>query len=675
MGISTDNIIHDENKLGWYDTSANQIAYVGAAMSAGQGTYGNAVAFSSGVVNYWRFQETSGTTVWDTVGSANLSLVAPYTQGTASLVANDTNDKSYTFTGGYAYIPVSYGEDAFDGGTIGANLNARTALYGGAWATLGATGDYTLYGNITPSNVIRTTSNDASGRFAILGTTSFGAESLVETNISFDFTSNASGKLEMGLVARYVDANNYLRAVYRRDSTDPVTNWKAQIVKVKAGVETILATGTPPSGWGAQYSGKLSLSITNGYNIQFTARVGPNQVVVSSTAYDSDLSSGALSTGKTGLYDILTGPGSGTKARFFYDFKSSVPSKNFQQQNLTFEAWLKPTTVDATDRIIWEVVEPSLTRDNSGLRITHSTAGIKIWTVVGGVWKLCTTVAGALSTSTQTHIAVSLISFLRAKVWKNGVIASTYTPAGGSQAQSDLQLSGSGAGQLSIGASSAGTLQYLGVMDDMVFYQTEVSDSIIANHYNIGNQGATPLASIKARVRVPGGTEYIRTVLDESGNSDFALKTDIPVIPAGVGSGMDFTTPAGNYTTTTTLTPLTWFCTVAAGPNQEWDLDATLGVQATTATWGKVNARIIGQSNAGGALPAGATVDLNHISSVATNNAWSGAIALFAKARLITTGAFVAQTLRIMCEVQHVTAVNTVIRDGNTVRVWARRMV
>jgi hypothetical protein len=97
--------------------------------------------------------------------------------------------------------------DNFTGTTAGNALNGRTAPLGGAWATSGDTTDFT-FTDTPQEGVERFTTTFTNGRTALLGTTAYTETdaSAVVSSIQSDIDSN------IGLLTRYVDASNYVRA-------------------------------------------------------------------------------------------------------------------------------------------------------------------------------------------------------------------------------------------------------------------------------------------------------------------------------------------------------------------------------------------------------------------------------------------------------------------------------
>ena len=117
--------------------------------------------------------------------------------------------------GVYSYLPGPLvGLDEFTGITAGTALNARVATLGGSWATSGAATDLAAADapGSTDETMSRATVSDASPRWAILGSTNLiDTEVGAEVRVGFFLTSVIPSATPM-IVARWVDANNHLRA-------------------------------------------------------------------------------------------------------------------------------------------------------------------------------------------------------------------------------------------------------------------------------------------------------------------------------------------------------------------------------------------------------------------------------------------------------------------------------
>lgn len=74
-----------------------------------------------------------------------------------------------------------------------------------------------------------------------------------------------------------------------------------------------------------------------------------------------------------------------------------------------------------------------------------------------------------------------------------------------------------------VGPGSVAGTNFRGVMDEVVFYRSEMFESTMKNHYAIGTS-TIPDSILYARVQAPGGSLKSAVLLDESGESDYTLK-------------------------------------------------------------------------------------------------------------------------------------------------------
>lgn len=120
--------------------------------------------------------------------------------------------------------------DEFD--QAAGNLNAKTLTVGGTWTTSGDATDLVV--DATAHTVTRSAVSSTAGRIALAGTTTF-------TNVvqQFDFTRTVGNTTYQELLARYVDANNYLRVEMGAGRT-------LEVLKIVAGAGTTLAAVSLP---------------------------------------------------------------------------------------------------------------------------------------------------------------------------------------------------------------------------------------------------------------------------------------------------------------------------------------------------------------------------------------------------------------------------------------------
>jgi hypothetical protein len=221
--------------------------------------------------------------------------------------------------GNYTYAPGAVvGYDNFTGTTAGNALNLRTAPAGGAWATSGEATDFAFAdpaAPVTSETLSRQTGADATtGRFALLG----GA--YTDTEARFDWQVNNGGLNPItGVVARYVDASNYLRAL----TTALGAGYGFfRLVSTVAGVNTTLAEKlvyTTPGAWYTQTliaysSGRIIALLSSG-----GAELARMDLVSSVVA-----TGGALASGKAGINDFNNG--GGTRIRYYDSFAVGTPA-------------------------------------------------------------------------------------------------------------------------------------------------------------------------------------------------------------------------------------------------------------------------------------------------------------------------------------------------------------
>ena len=540
--VTADGTVLDGNKYSWRDSTDYEVAYLGTAMAAGSDQYSSSVSATEIIRNYWRLDETGGLTLGDDVGLVPLGgLTGAYTLGAAGLQINELNPAVNFFgAGGRASSTLWYGFDAL--GTPAAALNARVGLYGGSWATSGsAGGDWattTSDAFFGRAGAVRAVASEGSGRIALLGTANWDDTKLT-MQMSFEWL-NTTGTLEMGFIARYVDALNYLKAVYRKTSAEASDKFRMDIVKVIGGNPTTIATRLSTSGWPLKtYNSSPPTLVINRYGtVTFTTNANAEYAI---GATDWDLATGGvLASGKVGMWDMLTGAGSGTKKRIYYDFKAESPERNFQQATFTWEGWVKPTTVDATDRIIFEVAPSALTAA-SGWRITQSTAGIKLWYVSATtIWTPVAGLVGApLTANTTTLLAVHWgassggVNYQKYTIFKDGVQSATVTDTAAKNPNGYTHP----LGIATIGASGTGTQPFLGTIDEVAYYNNTVSPIKIKEHYDIGVATGVADVELRAKVQSPGGELHEIVILDQDGNSDLY---PLPVVAKAISIN-DFT--------------------------------------------------------------------------------------------------------------------------------------
>jgi hypothetical protein len=235
--------------------------------------------------------------------------------GVASAVNRDVTPSSYS------------ARDQFVGTTSGNALNARVAPTGGTWATSGDATDYAFadtFAGETYENVSRTTGTVTNGRYAILGSTNY-TDTRLEARVSRTGTPTSGQQLTMGLIARWTDSSNYIRAQVMVPSDQALST--LEIRMILAGASTTLASTLIPYTFGTTSSNLANLlRLTVLASGLVTAEFwNPDQtaVVASCSAQYGTLSTGGtLATGKPGLFDFS----SSAHERHYSDFFLSVPA-------------------------------------------------------------------------------------------------------------------------------------------------------------------------------------------------------------------------------------------------------------------------------------------------------------------------------------------------------------
>jgi hypothetical protein len=243
--------------------------------------------------------------------------------------------------------------DNFTGTTAGNALNGRTAPLGGAWATSGDTTDFT-FTDTPQEGVERFTTTFTNGRTALLGTTAYTETdaSAVVSSIQSDIDSN------IGLLTRYVDASNYVRADLKVSGA-LLGGAFVTVSIVVAGSPTILDGGVFSHTPGTLYT--LRVILTSGGGMLATLSSG-STVVSSVSTVDSRLATGGvLASGRVGLRDAA----SGSPTRRFYDSVSmkTPPNKTLAPTGFTYYN----TSLEQT--VIWRTSSLSASFPRGGITL------------------------------------------------------------------------------------------------------------------------------------------------------------------------------------------------------------------------------------------------------------------------------------------------------------------
>jgi hypothetical protein len=187
--------------------------------------------------------------------------------------------------------------DEFD--QTAGNLSTPKALpLGGNWATVGA--DATDLAVETGGHTVqRATTGDASGKFAIAGTTTF-----TDCIAHVDVKASSSVAVQR-LITRYVDASNYLKLELLPNFGSTTVPSTLLVQKVVAGVASTLAY---TSVWALSASTWYSLRMMVSASGRAVAAITPQGMTPTSwliAGSDTALAAGGtLASGKAGFFDI-----------------------------------------------------------------------------------------------------------------------------------------------------------------------------------------------------------------------------------------------------------------------------------------------------------------------------------------------------------------------------------
>lgn len=204
---------------------------------------------------------------------------------------------------GESTLPVA--RDDFN--QVAGALNAKVAPVGGTWATSGVATDFNVSG--TPNfNVTRTAVSDATldpPRLAVLGATSYtDTHEFISIARSADYTGTAPN---YGLIARYVDANNWLKCFWTPGVSG--VGGSFSVVKRVASVNTTIATNPPETPITAALTAVLDLYVYADGTFDAYCYVNGTErsnatLVCTLNGYDAVLATGGtLATGKPGFFD------------------------------------------------------------------------------------------------------------------------------------------------------------------------------------------------------------------------------------------------------------------------------------------------------------------------------------------------------------------------------------
>jgi hypothetical protein len=192
--------------------------------------------------------------------------------------------------------------DNFTTGTLGGSLNTRTPAVGAAWATSGATTDFTVESGLTK----RSTTSDAGPRYAVLGA------ALGNSSASFvGQWSTQAEKAALALMLRWVSAESFAFIRATREIVGSHTTILVELGVKVAGVTTVLASNSYTLSGKAAITFTASLTAaldgslsTSGYFTMLGSNLDAFALSGSSSAVATG---GTLASGKAGAYDQNAG--------------------------------------------------------------------------------------------------------------------------------------------------------------------------------------------------------------------------------------------------------------------------------------------------------------------------------------------------------------------------------
>lgn len=207
--------------------------------------------------------------------------------------------------------------------TLSGTLNGGTVEYTPSgtvtWSTSGATGDFSF--DTTNDWLIRNQGGDSdleSGRFARVGNLTASA-----CTVSAEINMRDTQDMTAGVFLRYVDANNFLLARFRKYSDGTILGLATRVELVKKVSGTFTSIATYGNAFTAGYAfswNTLTVSADASGNVLVkTNRGGFSSDVTKITTTDSALATGgALESGGFGIYHANTGTANANDA--FDDF-------------------------------------------------------------------------------------------------------------------------------------------------------------------------------------------------------------------------------------------------------------------------------------------------------------------------------------------------------------------
>lgn len=250
---------------------------------------------------------TNGAQQWD--GRIEASTTTPGDTLDIDTFSMPPADRYWLLRAQYRYQPGTLtARDESTGTTAGAALNTRTAPLGGTWATSGVATDFT-FTDTGGERVSRATVSDGGARYAVLGSTNYTDQ---EVGVDVEVTA---GLAEPWLLARYVDASNFMAADLR------YSNPAWRVFVYVAGVTTVL--GEIPLTL-AYTPYRMRLVVLSTGRLVATLLSAAGTTVAEIRAYHSSLATGgALASGKPGFAD--QNGNSAASTRYYDNFYAATP--------------------------------------------------------------------------------------------------------------------------------------------------------------------------------------------------------------------------------------------------------------------------------------------------------------------------------------------------------------
>jgi hypothetical protein len=219
------------------------------------------------------------------------------------------------------------------GAEIDFTTNITAGTFERPWSGAGDADDFSV--NTTDKVAQRTSVSDANvntGRYAVLGAANYAA-SLVQA----DVRSNAyNSDVVLGVLARYVDTNNWLRLRVEIDANDSSVFLEKRVAGTVTTLYSRTGTSAPGLEWNTWYSLRLLATARGEWDFWLWKRGSEPASGHGANGQDADLATGgALDDGKPGIYDANVGATATTRQYDnFFVFTPTVDAAIFAGQSL-----------------------------------------------------------------------------------------------------------------------------------------------------------------------------------------------------------------------------------------------------------------------------------------------------------------------------------------------------